>query len=533
MALFRQQRRDRTERVLATDAASGPKRLVLQGRIVTMNAASLVIPDGLVCIADDTITDVVPASAGVPAAFQQAPPIVTGGTLYPGLIELHNHPAYNAIPLWSVPTQYSDRGQWRADATYKRQVANPATLLTHHPQEIYPKSFARFVECRALLGGVTTTQGLTLSSLGNTVAYYEGLVRNVEMTYGTNWPTATDHINDFSTFAEFQSTYGPLIGQPLSRLVIHLCEGTDATARGFFASLLDQNGKPLIGSNLIAIHGTALTGAEFASLKAAGGLVWSPTSNFLLYGATTDVSAAVAAGVNVAIGCDWGPSGTKNLLGELKVAQLTSAHLGGLFTDEQLVRMVTTIPASMMGWSANVGSIEPGKQADLIVIGGGSGDPYSSLIGSSESDVAAVLIGGKLRVGRASLVDPNTPGVELIYVAKQSMVLDLVDDPKEPLANVTLQASIATLSYALEHLPDLAKTFQAGNAELAAGTPRFTIRLEMDEQLALDAMAGATSIGPGDVDPMELDGITLVDDPTFIQRVKNNINIPQWLKNAL
>ena len=138
-----------------------------------------------------------------------------------------------------------------------------------------------------------------------------------------------------------------------------------------------------------------------------------------------------------------------------------------------------------------------------------------------------------MRAGRASLVDPNTPGVELIYVAKQSMVLDLVDDPKEPLANVTLQASIATLSYALEHLPDLAKTFQAGNAELAAGTPRFTIRLEMDEQLALDAMAGATSIGPGDVDPMELDGITLVDDPTFIQRVKNNINIPQWLKNAL
>jgi 5-methylthioadenosine/S-adenosylhomocysteine deaminase len=184
MALFRQGQRDRKGKVLVADAAGGPKRLVLQGRIVTMNAGGRVIPDGMVCIADDTITDVVPASAGVPAAFQQAALIVTGGTLYPGLIELHNHPAYNAIPLWSVPTHYSNRGQWRADPLYKRQVANPAALLTHHPQDIYPKSFARFVECRALLGGVTTTQGLTLSSLGNTVPYYEGLVRNVEMSYG-------------------------------------------------------------------------------------------------------------------------------------------------------------------------------------------------------------------------------------------------------------------------------------------------------------------------------------------------------------
>lgn len=529
MALFREETRVRPERL---ELAAVPRRIVLRGRIATLDSVGRVITDGFVCVEDYLIASVASVDDGIPPAFQQSPVIRTGGTIYPGLIELHNHPAYNAIPLWGVPARYLNRAQWRSDALYIRQVANPATLLTHHPQDIYPKSVARFVECRALLGGVTTTQGLTLSSLGNTVTYYQGLVRNVEFSYGANWPTATDHINDFASFAEFQQTYGPLMNQALSRLLIHLCEGTDQATQDLFSNLIDPNGRPLISGNLISIHGTALGPAQLASLKPAGGLVWSPTSNFLLYGATTNVTAAVAAGVTVAIGCDWAPSGTKNLLGELKIAKLTSNQLNGLFTDEQLVRMVTTIPAKMIGWDSFVGTIEIGKQADLLVIGRADGDPYTTLIAATESDVAAVLIGGKLRAGRASLVDPTTLGVELIYVANQSMVLDLVDDPSQPLANVTLQGAIATLSYALEHLPDLAKTFQAGHIELK-GAPRFLIRLEMDESLATDAISGAVSIGPGDVDPMEMDAITAVDDVTFIQRLKRNVNLPQWLKDAL
>jgi hypothetical protein len=319
----------------------------------------------------------------------------------------------------------------------------------------------------------------------------------------------------------------------LSRLLIHLCEGTDQVTRDLFSNLIAPDGTPLIGPNLLSIHGTALASPQFKALKLGGGLIWSPTSNFLLYGATTDITAAIAAGVQAAIGCDWAPSGTKNLLGELKIAKLTSNHLSGLFTDERLVRMVTTIPAAMIGWDSFLGSVETGKQADLLVIGKTDGDPYSALISATEGDVAAVLIGGKLRAGRASLVDPTTAGVELIHVANQSMVLDLVDDPTQPLANVTLQGSIATLSYALEHLPDLAKTFASGQAAFDHLPARFQIRLEMDENLALGVLSGTESIGPGDVDPMELDQITSVDDKTFVKRLKANINLPQWLKDGL
>ena len=60
--------------------------------------------------------------------------------------------------------------------------------------------------------------------------------------------------------------------------------------------------------------------------------MWSPFSNLWLYGATTDVAAARARGLRLCLGSDWAPSGTKNLLGELKVADLYNrASLDGLF----------------------------------------------------------------------------------------------------------------------------------------------------------------------------------------------------------
>ena len=69
------------------------------------------------------------------------------------------------------------------------------------------------------------------------------------------------------------------------------------------------------------IRQAALKPEDFRVLGSLGGaMVWSPLSNLLLYGATADIRAAVNAGVRIGIGSDWSPSGSKNLLGELKVA---------------------------------------------------------------------------------------------------------------------------------------------------------------------------------------------------------------------
>jgi 5-methylthioadenosine/S-adenosylhomocysteine deaminase len=532
MALFREE----TARVAPEDLrafAAGPKSYVLRGRIVTMNGSHDVIPDGFVCVQDDLIAEVGPWSGSAPKPFSSAPVITTGGTIYPGLIELHNHPAYNFIPMWPVPRRFDNRGIWRKDKSYIRWVSNTDFLLCNHPNATYPKAVVRYVECRALLGGVTTTQGVRYQNDKEITHYFEGLVRNVEFP-GKPWPIGEDYINDFTSPADAEKNVGPALaaGTPY---IIHLCEGTDIGTLGYFDNLKRADGSWLIGPPLVTIHCVALDSPQFQTLAAnrGAGVVWSPLSNFLLYGATTKVALARQAGLPVAIGCDWGPSGTKNLLGELKIAKLVSDHEGGLFTDQELIDGVTRVPASMIGWDRYVGSIERGKTADLLITEGTQGDPYSGLIAADESKIIAVVIDGRPRAGRASVVDPNSAAVELIRIAQQNLVLDIIEAANHPLGGTSLGGAVATLTQALANLPDVAREAHSLAPALLGAQDHWRPVPDYDDRPSRPMFAGPTLPGPTEVDPLTIEPMTAVDDPGFAGRIKTSINVPQWLKDAL
>ena len=80
------------------DPLTGPKQ-ALAGRVVTMDDAFTVRPDGIVYIDQGCIVAVQDRAQPAPAGFAGVPVVETGGTLFPGLIELHNHLSYNALPL--------------------------------------------------------------------------------------------------------------------------------------------------------------------------------------------------------------------------------------------------------------------------------------------------------------------------------------------------------------------------------------------------------------------------------------------------
>src|SRR5690348_1650680 len=82
----------------AVDPLLGIK-YVLDGRVVTMNNTFRVLDKGRVYVDAGVIRAVSDAGAAPPAGFAAAPVIKTNGTLFPGLIELHNHLSYNALPL--------------------------------------------------------------------------------------------------------------------------------------------------------------------------------------------------------------------------------------------------------------------------------------------------------------------------------------------------------------------------------------------------------------------------------------------------
>lgn len=112
-------------------ATSAP--LALAGRIVTMDEAALVLDDGVLYAGGGRIVAVKPPEVAPPAGFEQVPVVVTGGTLYPGLIELHNHQPYAVLPLWPVPRRFGDRGQWQRSVEYRQRVTAPMTVLGADP----------------------------------------------------------------------------------------------------------------------------------------------------------------------------------------------------------------------------------------------------------------------------------------------------------------------------------------------------------------------------------------------------------------
>ncbi|MBY3031161.1 amidohydrolase family protein [Rhizobium leguminosarum] len=510
--------------------AAHSDRHVLVGRIATMDGNGTVHLRGAVCIEADRIAAVVADPAHLPDAFAGFPPLETGGTIYPGLIELHNHLSYNFLPLWTVPKPYTNRNQWREhEPDYKISISLPAKVIGANADVDYPRSIARFVECRSLLGGTTTTQGL---SAGGGVKWYKGLTRNVEAPHDPAFPAASGQTLDYAP-PEIAEKLVPAL-QKDRPFFYHLSEGTDADARQRFFDLEYVPNTWAIESDLIPIHCVALQPGDFQRLNAAAGMVWSPLSNLLLYGTTADVVAAKASQMPIALGSDWSPSGSKNLLGELKIARMVSDHLGGLFSLEELARMVTSAPARMLGWHGQVGSIARGLKADLLVLEGTNADVYEQLLTTRENDVLAVVIDGRPRYGRLGFLDFDVKNQERVVVGGKDYVLDLTEEDDDPLAGLSLGTAIAKLTYGLAHLPELAASAPKPTIKGFDAIARNAIAIdfEMEEDEDFTKLQHLMRAAAPQLKPLPMSPITAIDDPNFIPSLKANVNLPDYLKQA-
>ncbi|MGW8250491.1 MAG: amidohydrolase family protein, partial [Anaerolineales bacterium] len=513
------------------------EKFVLEGRVVTM-ASQGTIPDGAIYIDGGVIRHVLPANAPAPAGFQGASRIRTGDTLYPGLIELHNHLCYNAIPLWDVPKRYTNNGQWRTHTDYPRLITKPTQVLAG--TEGVVEALIRYVECRSLLGGVTTSQGITLSSKPGIQSFYSGLVRNVEQGGDPAFPAAGTRIGNpepgkagaYLTNLQRETCY-----------LQHLSEGVDDTARSWFLNLQLENGDWAVTQALCGIHSTALTAEDFNILHSHGGsMVWSPLSNYLLYGGTVDLRAAKEAGMLIGIGSDWSPSGSKNLLGELKVAWLASQAQGELFSEQEILAMATTNAARILKWDAVLGSIEPGKRADLMVLNGRSGDEFRQVIQARETTITLVMIDGVPRLGQPSLMKRfgyMAEDLEAFKVGGSSRLLNLADETTHPLVrDLGLGEAIRRLSDAMHNLPQLAS--QLDNA-LASGLfsgstdpggTSWQVVLDFETQ-AEDMALAARPLSDYVTEPMELPGITVADDRSYLPALVAARNLPDVIKKGL
>jgi 5-methylthioadenosine/S-adenosylhomocysteine deaminase len=460
---------------------------------------------------------------------------------------LHNHLPYDILSLWPVPRKFTNRGQWSSSSTpqYHQLISGPMGVLGRDP-DVVP-AVVRFVETRCLLAGTTTSQGVALASAPGIVTHFRGLVRNIESTGDPQLPAATTHIADIDA-TDAEHFLARISGT--QKLVLHLAEGIDDTARNHFLALHLGSGDWAITGNLIGIHCAALHADDFAVMAVHNGsMVWSPLSNLLLYGATADIGAAIGSGITIALGSDWAPSGSKNLLDELKVARIAAGHAQAQLSSQDLLAMVTTSPARMLGWQDHIGSIEAGKRADVVVFGGRTGDPYDAVLTATEADIELVVINGVARSGTINLMSMLGLTGDQVTVAGQPRVLNLAQTTADPaVAALSVAEAVGRLEQALADLPNAATPTLAEAVAMSLNTGQSLLavegvidnhmssrpHLELNGQLtgpnlptftppALAAGAADTDAFPA----LTLDPLTTVDNPGFYQALATSIKHPR------
>ena len=127
------------------------------------------------------------------------------------------------------------------------------------------------------------------------------------------------------------------------------------------------------GPGFIAIHAVHVDADDIELLAAQGcHVVHCPTSNMKLASGVAPVAAFLERKVNVALGTDGAASNNRlDLLSEMRLASLlakvTTGDAGAL-PAARVLRMATLDGAAALGLDGEVGSLAPGKQADVVAV---------------------------------------------------------------------------------------------------------------------------------------------------------------------
>ncbi len=312
-----------------------------------------------------------------------------GYMLYPGLVNAHDHLELNHFPRTRFREDYPNAHVWGEDVSAHLDEA-PFRQLRDYT--LWDRCFVGGL--KNLLSGVTI------------VAHHNPLHRplksrkfpvRVVRRYG--WA----HSLHFETAARIQRSYQRTPTQ--APWMIHLAEGTDDIAAREWGQLSDLG---VVGSNTVLIHGVGMATTDVQTALAQGvGLVWCPSTNQYLLGKTTDVTQWAEAG-KLALGSDSRLTADGDMLDELRAARATE-----LLDDRTLFRLVTDNPRRILRLS-DVGDLAPGMRADIIALPA-TDDPYQTFTTVRRADIALVMRGGSIQVGKPELVN-RFPTGKFVFV---------------------------------------------------------------------------------------------------------------------
>ena len=393
--------------------------------IVTADAGGAVIPDGALAVTDGRITAIGPAAE----VGREAREVIDAGgmLLAPGLINTHCHAGCSLFRglVEGLPLEPWLRQVWRAEGA----ILDPETT----------RLGARLGLAEQLLGGVTTVTDMYWRPRQTVAA-----ARDVGMRIATGpifidgpgvdglapearLQEAERFFDDFGDAEDVLPAVMPhgtyTVSPDLLRTSFRLAaeagaiwsthaaetraEQADVTGRYGRSVIRHLDRLGLLDPRTVLAHCVWLDDEEIAILARTGASVsHNPVSNLKLASGIARVPDLIDAGVRVTLGTDGAISGNDlDLWLALRLAAIL--HNGATLradavTAAQAFRMVTRDGAAALGAADRLGSLEPGKLADMILIdlarpsSAPLFDPLTHLVFSTgRSDVRHVFVGGR------------------------------------------------------------------------------------------------------------------------------------------
>jgi cytosine/adenosine deaminase-related metal-dependent hydrolase len=312
---------------------------------------------------------------------------LTGCMVLPGLINAHDHLAFNLFPLLGNPP-YSNATEWARDV--------------YHP-DVSPVREHRMVprDVRLGWGGLKN-----LISGVTTVAHHDpdsrALLRNVSVKIA---PAGWAHSLAFTP--DIASRYRRT---PKKRpFVMHLAEGTDAESA---AEILEAD---RLGVLNVIVHAVALDASGWSLLKKRhAAVIACPVSNLFTLGRTLPRSA-FSRGVPIALGTDSALTAPGDLLDVVRAARSVWK-----LSASRLYRMVTTDAAKILKLENGEGVIREGGVADLTVVRDIGLPPAETLLDLRR--VEMVIVSGKVKLVSERFARFAGPGFQRISVEGRGRV---------------------------------------------------------------------------------------------------------------
>lgn len=366
--------------------------LVLGAHVLPMTDGDPVVRDGAVAVRDGAVVEVGPA-ADLTARYEFADTI-SGGIVLPGLVNTHGHAAMTLyrglgddLPLmdwlehciWPAEKQFTSPENVRlgTELAVAEMLASGTTTFADmyfHEGDVGDVCSAagmRVLLGQAVIGFPTPGCPDTNTSFRRchalTERFADDPLVDVSMALHSTYTLSPDQLAEGARHAADW-------GIPVQ---IHMSE-----TRGEVAQCVEQHGLTpprllertgLLRTGTVLAHGVHLDDDEIALIAGSGaGIALNPDSNLKLGSGIARVAELLAAHVPLGLGTDGAAS--NNTLDLWSALRLTALLAKGVREDPIVVpaaaavRLATRGGAALLGMADRVGTLEPGKRADLCVV---------------------------------------------------------------------------------------------------------------------------------------------------------------------